>query len=306
MSAPPSISPTVTRLGFIGLGVMGSSMALRLLDAGFAMTVTTRTPAKAARLLEHGAVWSGSPREVAARSDVVFTMLGHPSDVREVALGPDGTLSGAAPGTLLVDMTTSEPALARELAERASAVRCHAVDAPVSGGDIGARSGSLVIMAGGDAEVVRALGPCWRALGSAVHQGPAGAGQQCKMVNQILVGLGMLAVAEALLYAKKAGLDVRTVLATVSQGAAASWTLTHLAPRVVAGDFAPGFYVEHIVKDLAIAQAEAARMGAALPGLSLAREQFEQAAAAGLGDRGTQVLAQLIAQRSGEDWPPQR
>jgi 3-hydroxyisobutyrate dehydrogenase len=303
--APEPAVPGASRIGWIGAGVMGASMAARLLDAGYAVTVTTRTRARAAPLLAAGADWAETGAGVAARSDVVFSMVGFPADVREVLLGPSGALEGAAPGAVLVDMTTSEPALAVEIAEAAARKGVHVLDAPVSGGDIGARSGSLSIMVGGPSDVVDAVRPCLAILGSTiVHQGGHGAGQHAKAVNQVLVAGTTVAMAEALMYAARVGLDVEQVLAAVGKGAAGSWSLTNLAPRVVAHDFAPGFRVDHLVKDLGIALAAAERAKVALPGLALAKQLFVALQGAGHGRDGTQALVHAVASLSGLEWPP--
>ncbi|MBV8264817.1 MAG: NAD(P)-dependent oxidoreductase, partial [Planctomycetaceae bacterium] len=246
------IAPGKTRVGWIGTGVMGSAMCGHLMAAGYHATVYNRTRSKAKPLVDRGASEADSPRAVAAACDVVFTIVGFPEDVREVTLGAEGTLAGARPGTVLVDMTTSEPALARAIFEAAAAKGVHAVDAPVSGGDVGAREARLSIMVGGEAEVVAALNPLFRLLGQTiVHQGPAGAGQHTKMVNQVLIASNMIGVCEALLYGSKAGLDLEKVLESVGSGAAGSWSLSNLGPRMIAGNFEPGFFVEHFLKDLA-------------------------------------------------------
>ncbi len=280
-----------TRIGWIGTGVMGASMCARLLDAGHAVTVTTRTREKAEQLLARGATWADSPAAAGANSDVVFVMVGYPSEVEEVVLGADGVLSSLRPDGVVVDMTTSTPSLAVEIAARATSIGAHALDAPVSGGDVGARNGSLSIMVGGDAPVHDRVRPLFDVMGrSVVHQGPAGSGQHTKLVNQILVAGNIVAVCEGLLYATRAGLDVHAVLASVSSGAAASWALSNLAPRIVAGDYAPGFFVDHFVKDMAIVLDEAARLQLALPGLALARQLYVALQAQGHGRDGTQSL----------------
>ncbi|MEX0642347.1 MAG: NAD(P)-dependent oxidoreductase [Pirellulales bacterium] len=299
----PTIAPGKTRLGWIGTGVMGTSMCGHLMAAGFSMTVTTRTKAKAEPLLAKGARWADTPQAVAAGSDVVFSIVGYPSDVREVILGPQGALAGCRTGSVLVDMTTSQPALAVEIYERAKAQSVYAVDAPVSGGDVGAREARLSIMIGGDAAVVEALMPCFRALGNTiVHQGPAGAGQHTKMVNQILIASYMIGVCEALLYGYKAGLDLNKVLESVASGAAGSWSLSNLGPRIIAGNFAPGFYVEHFIKDMGIALDESKRMGLAMPGLALAHQLYIALAAQGHARDGTQALELALAKLSGIEW----
>jgi 3-hydroxyisobutyrate dehydrogenase len=299
-------APGKTRIGWIGTGVMGSSMCGHLLAAGFEATVYNRTPAKAKALTDKGARLAGSPREVAQASDVVFTIVGYPQDVREVTLGAEGSLAGARAGTVLVDMTTSEPALAREIDEAARAKGVQSVDAPVSGGDIGAREARLSIMVGGDADVVRSLQPLFEVMGKTiVYQGAAGAGQHTKMVNQILIATNMIGVCEALLYGVKAGLDPETVLKSVSTGAAGSWSLSNLAPRMIAGNFEPGFFVEHFLKDMGIALAESRRMKLALPGLALAEQLYRSVEAAGLGRKGTQSLLLALARLSSVEWKPQ-
>ena len=257
MAEISSIIPGQTRIGWIGTGVMGSSMCGHLMDAGFSATVYSRTKSKALGLLDRGASWADSPKAVAATSDVIFSIVGFPADVREVMLGADGALAGAATGAVLVDMTTSEPSLAVEIAEAAKARGVHSIDAPVSGGDVGAKNGTLSLMIGGEAEVVTALQSCWEAMGKTiVHQGGPGAGQHTKMVNQILIATNMIGVCEALLYGYRAGLDLPTMLQSVGSGAAGSWSLSNLGPRIMDNNFDPGFFVEHFIKDMGIALAE--------------------------------------------------
>lgn len=298
------VEPGKTTVGWIGTGVMGKSMCGHLLRAGFRCVVSNRTASKAQSLVDAGAQLVASPAEVAERADIIFTIVGYPSDVRQVTLGKHGTLSTATSEKVLVDMTTSEPSLAAEIYAAARAKGVHAVDAPVSGGDIGARDARLSIMIGGDNEVVQALMPCWQAMGKTiVHQGPAGSGQHAKMVNQILVAAGMVGVCEALLYGYRAGLKLETVLESVSSGAAGSWALSNLGPRVIRGDFAPGFFVEHFIKDMRIALAEAERMQLALPGLALAKQLYVALAAQGHAKSGTQALLLALASISKIDWP---
>jgi 3-hydroxyisobutyrate dehydrogenase len=297
------VQPDKTRLGWIGTGVMGTSMCVRLLRAGFAATVFNRTRAKAEPLLAGGARWADSPRAVAAAADVTFTMVGYPADVRQVILGPDGVLAGCKPGDVIVDMTTSEPSLAAEIAAAAAQKQVQAIDAPVSGGDVGAREGRLSIMIGGDAAVAEALRPCWEALGKTfIRQGGPGAGQHAKMVNQVLIAGNMVGVCEGLLYAYKAGLDLETVMQSVASGAAGSWSLSNLGPRIIANDFAPGFFVEHFIKDLGIALAEAKRLGLSLPGLALANQLYLSLAAHGHSRAGTQALELALAAMANVDW----
>ena len=301
--AAPQIAPGKTRIGWIGTGVMGSSMCGHLIAAGFSATVFNRSRDKAQSLLDKGAKWADSPKAVAEASDVVFSIVGFPSDVRAVILSPDGALAGCRAGSVLVDMTTSEPSLAVEIAEAAKKKNVHSVDAPVSGGDVGAREARLSIMIGGDKDVVDALAPCWQAMGKTiVHQGPAGAGQHTKMVNQTLIATGMIGVCEALLYGYRAGLDLNVVLQSVGSGAAGSWSLSNLGPRIIAGNFAPGFLVEHFIKDMGIALAESKRMGLAMPGLALAHQLYVALAAQGHGRDGTHALELALASLSGLDW----
>ena len=299
------IAPGKTRIGWIGTGVMGTSMCGHLMTAGYQVTVYNRSRSKTKPLVDRGAAEAGSPREVAGQSDVTFTIVGFPSDVREVTLGTEGTLAGSKPGSILVDMTTSEPALAREIFEAAKAKGVHSVDAPVSGGDVGAREARLSIMIGGESDVVAAVDPLFQAMGKTiVHQGPAGAGQHTKMVNQILIATNMIGVCEALLYGYRAGLDLNTVLQSVGSGAAGSWSLNNLGPRMIAGNFEPGFFVEHFLKDMGIALAESRRMKLALPGLALAEQLYRAVEAQGLGRKGTHALMLALAQLSHVDWKP--
>lgn len=301
--ATPQIAPGKTRIGWIGTGVMGSSMCGHLMAAGFQATVYNRTKSKAQPLLDKGAAWADTPQAVAQASDVIFTIVGFPSDVRSVILGDDGALAGSKQGSVLVDMTTSEPSLAVEIAEAAKRRGVHSVDAPVSGGDIGAREARLSIMIGGEKDVVDSLQPCWQAMGKTiVHQGPAGAGQHTKMVNQTLVAASMIGVCEALLYGFRAGLDLNTVLESVGSGAAGSWSLTNLGPRIIKGNFEPGFMVEHFIKDMGIILSEARRMKIAMPGLALVHQLYVALAAQGHGRDGTHALQLALATISGFDW----
>lgn len=294
----------MTAIGWIGLGVMGEPMAGHLLAAGHSLTVSTRTRVKAEGLLARGASWVATPAEVAAASEVVFTMVGFPADVRAVILGEDGVLAGARDGLTLVEMTTSQPALAREIAAAAEARGCAALDAPVSGGDVGAREARLSIMVGGSAEAFARVEPLLGLLGkTVVHQGPAGAGQDTKMCNQILVAAGMIGVCEALLYGQRAGLELETVLRSVASGAAGSWALSNLAPRMLAGNFDPGFFVRHFVKDMEIALDEARRMNLSLPGLALVHQLYRALMAQGKGELGTHALMLALAELSRVDWP---
>jgi 3-hydroxyisobutyrate dehydrogenase len=299
-----NIEPGKTRIGWIGTGVMGASMCGHLLARGFSATVYNRTRSKAERLLAQGAVWADSPREVAQHSDVVFTIVGFPRDVREVVLGPEGALAGSKPGSILVDMTTSEPSLAIEIAAAARDKGVVSLDAPVSGGDVGAREARLSIMIGGDADAIEALRPCWEVMGKTfLRQGGPGAGQHTKLVNQTLIASNMVGVCEALLYGYRAGLDLNRVLESVASGAAGSWSLSNLGPRIIQNNFDPGFFVEHFIKDMGIALDEARRMGLVLPGLALAHQLYLAVAAQGHGRKGTHALQLALASLSGIDWP---
>lgn len=298
------IAPGKTHIGWIGTGVMGASMCGHLLGRGFSATVYNRTRSKAERLLARGAAWADSPREVAQHSDVVFTIVGFPRDVREVVLGPAGALAGSKPGCILVDMTTSEPSLAIEIAAAAKEKGVDSIDAPVSGGDVGAREARLSIMIGGDADAIEALRPCWEAIGKTfIRQGGPGAGQHTKLVNQTLIAGYMVGVCEALLYGYRAGLDLNRVLESVASGAASSWSLSNLGPRIIQNNFDPGFFVEHFIKDMGIALDEAQRMGLVLPGLALANQLYLAVAAQGHGRQGTHALQLALASLSGINWP---
>lgn len=281
-------------ISFIGTGVMGRSMAGHLLRAGHPVQVHNRTREKALPLLEAGAIWHESAGSAAAAADVVVTMLGFPSDVQSSYLDAGGIIARAKPGTLLIDMTTSSPLLARHIATAAAARGLSALDAPVSGGDIGAKEARLVIMAGGEPAAFERARPVFELMGKNISLlGSAGAGQHCKMANQIAVAVGMVSWCEALVYATRAGLDPAAVHASISGGAAGSWSLTNLAPRALAGNYAPGFYVKHILKDLRIALESAAELKLDLPGLAGAKKLYDQVAARGWEDCGTQALYRL-------------
>ena len=298
-----TIEPGKTKIGWIGTGVMGASMCGHLMDQGFEATIYTRSKEKAQGLLDKGAQWADSPKAVAENSDVIFAMVGFPADVRAVFLGDDGALAGSKAGNILVDMTTSEPSLAVEIYEAAKAQGIHSVDAPVSGGDVGAKNGTLSIMIGGDKDVVDALQPMWDAMGQTiVHQGGAGAGQHTKMVNQTLIATNMIGVCEALLYGYKAGLDLPTVMQSVASGAAGSWSLSNLGPRIIDKNFDPGLFVEHFIKDMGIAIDEANKMGLCLPGLALSKQLYEGLKSQGHGRDGTHALQLALNRLSGVDW----
>ncbi len=297
------IAPGKTRVGWIGTGVMGSSMVGHLMTAGYSATVFTRSKERAEALIGRGAKWAESPKALAEQSDVVFSIVGFPSDVREVMLGASGALAGSEPGSVLIDMTTSEPSLAVEIYNAAKPKGVHSVDAPVSGGDIGAKNATLSIMIGGEKDVVDALQPVFAAMGKTiVHQGGAGAGQHTKMANQILIATNMIGVCESLLYGYKAGLDLPTMLQSVGPGAAGSWSLNNLGPRIMANNFDPGFFVEHFIKDMGIALAEARRMGLCLPGLALGEQLYLSVKAKGWGRNGTHALMLALSEMANIDW----
>ena len=285
------ITPENTVIGFIGTGVMGKSMAGHLLSAGFPMIVYNRSKEKAEELVQNGATWVSTPKEVAARANVIFTIVGYPRDVEEVYLGDQGIITNGNPNTYVIDMTTSTPTLAVKIFEEARRKGMHAIDAPISGGDIGAKEARLSIMAGGEKEVFLQLEPLFNILGTnVVYQGAAGSGQHTKMCNQITIASNMIGVCEALVYAKSAGLDPENVLASITSGAAGSWSLSNLAPKMIKGDFEPGFYIKHFIKDMNIALEEASVMGIETPGLSLAKRLYEELAENGEENSGTHAL----------------
>lgn len=278
-------------IGWVGTGVMGTSMLSHLNKAGYKCTVYTRTKAKAEDLLAEGVNWANSPGEVAAHADVIFTIVGFPKDVREVYLNDDGILNSAKPGAIVIDMTTTEPSLAVEIYEAAKTKAVQSIDAPVSGGDVGAKNAALSIMVGGEKKAVEKVRPLLELLGkNIVHQGGAGAGQHTKMCNQITIAGTMIGVCESLLYGHKAGLDLPTMLSSISGGAAGCWTLNNLAPRIVDRNFDPGFFVEHFIKDMSIALKEAEAMGLSLPGLALVKQLYLAVQAQGHGKLGTHAL----------------
>ncbi|MCM8534746.1 MAG: NAD(P)-dependent oxidoreductase [Lentisphaeraceae bacterium] len=283
------------KIAFIGLGVMGQSMARNLMKAGHELHLFTRTKSKASALIQEGATWHDTVATCVADVDVVITIVGYPKDVREVYLGINGVLVSAKENTLLIDMTTSEPSLAKEIYEAAKTKNMTALDAPVSGGDIGALNGTLSIMVGGDEIVFMNAKPLFELLGQTiVYQGLAGSGQHTKMANQIAIASNMIGVMEALLYAQKSGLDPMTVLDSIGSGAAGSWSLNNLYPRVVKGDFEPGFFIIHFIKDMKIAAKEALNMGIKLPGLEMSLKFYEKLEGSGRGLLGTQALYQIL------------
>ena len=281
----------MNKIGFIGIGVMGASVVKHLLNAGKEVTIYTRTKSKAEPLLALGAKWANSPAEASKNQQVIFTMVGYPSDVREVYEGEQGILAAANEGTIVVDMTTSEPMLAKEIYDKAKEKNIASLDAPVSGGDIGAQNGTLSIMVGGDFDVFQQMKPIFELFGTnIVYQGNAGAGQHTKMCNQIIIASGMIGVCEAIVYGMKAELNIEDVLKSISSGAAGSWSLSNLAPRIIRGDLEPGFYIKHFIKDMKIALDEAERMNLKLPGLELAKDLYETLAENGYENKGTQAL----------------
>ena len=294
------VHPSQIKIGWVGTGVMGRWMCQHVMDLGYTATIFTRTKSKADPLLKAGATWAGSPAEVAESSDITFTIVGFPEDVRQVYLGENGILTTAKSGSIVVDMTTTEPSLAIEIHQAARAKGVSSIDAPVSGGDVGAREARLAIMIGGDQEAVDAIHPLFEAMGkNIVYQGEAGSGQHTKMCNQITISGTMIGVCEALLYGAKAGLDLEIVLSTISKGAAGCWSLDNLAPRVLKRNFDPGFFVEHFIKDMGIALDEAKRMGISLPGLSLVHQLYLATQAQGHGRLGTHALMLALEKLSG-------
>jgi 3-hydroxyisobutyrate dehydrogenase len=285
------LTPENTIIGFVGTGVMGNSMAGHLMKAGYPLIVYTRTKEKAKKLLDNGASWGETVKELAEKANVIFTMVGYPRDVEEVYLGESGLITNGKSGSYLIDMTTSAPSLAVKIYQAANEKGIHVMDAPVSGGDIGARDAKLSIMVGGEKESFEAVKPLFELLGTnIVYQGTAGAGQHTKMSNQIAIASNMIGVCEAIVYAQKAGLDPENVLKSIATGAAGSWSLTNLAPRMIKGDFEPGFYIKHFVKDMKIALEEAGKMEMEVPGLALAKSLYEQLAENGEENSGTQAL----------------
>lgn len=281
-------------VGFIGLGVMGNSMASHILEAGYPVLVYTRTKQKAEEILNKGAVWQETVKDLSEKADIIITMVGYPSDVEEIYLGENGILQHAKEGAFVIDMTTSKPSLAKKIAEQAKEKSIHALDAPVSGGDIGARNGTLAIMVGGEKEAFEVCLPLLSVMGENIqYQGPAGSGQHTKMCNQIAIAAGMVGVAEAMAYAEKSGLNPEQVLKSITTGAAGSWSLSNLAPRMLKGDFAPGFYVKHFIKDMGIALEEAELMGEEMPGLALAKSLYDKLSAQGEENSGTQSIYKL-------------
>ena len=283
------------KIGWIGTGIMGLSMCSHLMDGGHEAWVYNRTQEKLRTLVEKGAHAVSSPMEAARNADVIFTMVGFPKDVEEVYFGENGIFKGLCPGKTLIDMTTTKPSLAEKIYGRAAEAGCFALDAPVSGGDSGARNATLSIMVGGDADVLERMMPLLRLMGtSIIHEGKAGAGQHTKMANQIQIAGSMIGMCEALVYSKAAGLDLQKMVDTISKGAAGCHALNNLAPRIIKGDYKPGFIVDHFIKDMGIAIEESRRMGIKLPGLELVESIYEKLQAQGNGRDGTQALVKVL------------
>ena len=288
------------RIGWIGTGVMGEPMCAHVMEGGYSVSVFNRTEDKSRSLVEKGAKWRKNGREVGEGSDIVFTIVGIPADVEEVILGDHGVLKGMKPGSCVVDMTTSEPSLAQRISREAQKVGCHALDAPVSGGDIGARDGTLSIMVGGDRDVFEDTMPLFRLFGKTIsYMGESGAGQHTKVSNQILGSANIIGTVESLLYAYKAGLDLEEVVRVVGQGACGSWIYNNLGPRIIHGDFHPGFFIKHFVKDMGIALSEARRMNLSLPGLAMVQQFYLSAMALGWENLGTQALYKVFEKMNG-------
>ncbi|SHH64151.1 3-hydroxyisobutyrate dehydrogenase [Virgibacillus chiguensis] len=284
------------RIGFIGTGVMGASMAKRIMNAGYHVSIYTRTKQKATSLINAGADWEDSIANLTKNCKVIITMVGYPSDVEEVYFSDQGILKNVAQGTYLVDMTTSKPKLAEQIESEAEEKGCYALDAPVSGGDIGAKNGKLTIMVGGKEKAYKDILPLLQTMGeNIILQGEAGAGQHTKLANQITIASNMVGVCEAIAYAKKSGLNPELVLDSITAGAAGSWSLSNLAPRMIKEDDAPGFYVKHFIKDMKIALESAEELGLSTPGLALSLKLYEELEAKGEADSGTQALIKLFS-----------
>ncbi|MGG2065336.1 NAD(P)-dependent oxidoreductase [Bacillus sp. S14(2024)] len=282
-------------IGFIGTGVMGKSMATHLIKAGYTVLVYNRTPARSQELIENGAIWKETVAEIAAQANIIITMVGYPKDVEGIYFGEKGILHHAKPGTYVIDMTTSSPILAQNIYEIAREKGIYTLDAPVSGGDIGAKKATLAIMVGGEQQDFDAMKPIFELMGTnIILQGKAGAGQHTKMCNQIAIASNMIGVCEAMVYAKQAGLDPKDVLRSIETGAAGSWSLSNLAPRMINGDFEPGFYIKHFIKDMRIALESAKEMGLSTPGLQLAKSLYDELADKGAENNGTQALYKLL------------
>jgi 3-hydroxyisobutyrate dehydrogenase len=297
-----SSNPSEVKIGWIGTGIMGAPMAMHLVDAGYDVSVYSRTKSKSEKLITRGCDWYDTPSAIAENCQVIFTIVGYPQDVEEVYFGRDGIIQTIQENAVAIDMTTTLPALAVKIHQAAREKGAWSIDAPVSGGEIGAINGALSVMIGGDEEVVNQVLPILEKFSKKmVYQGKAGSGQHTKMCNQITIAGTMIGVCECLIYSHKAGLDPETVLKSIGGGAAACWTLENLAPRIVHGDFEPGFMVEHFIKDLGIALEEAERMKLSLPGLALAKQLYLSLMATGMGTKGTQALYLALERMSGMD-----
>lgn|SRR5699024_5506018 len=282
------------KIGFIGTGVMGSSMVRHLLNANYEVNVYNRTKEKAMPLTDEGALWQDTPAEIAKQSDVILTIVGYPSDVEEVYFGENGVFEGLTEGKIVIDMTTSTPALAEKIAEKAIKIGASSLDAPVSGGDLGAKNGTLTVMVGGDKAAYDKVQPILETFSAALNLfGEAGSGQHTKMANQIMVAGTMTGLIEMMAYANKAGLPLESVVKTVNGGAARNWSLENYGPRIIQNDYSPGFFVKHFVKDLKIALDEAKKMNLELPATTQAYKLYENLENAGYGDEGTQSLIKL-------------
>ena len=289
-------------IGWIGSGVMGKSMCGHILNAGYKISVFNRTKEKAKGLVDMGAIWCSNPREVAEKSDIVFTIVGFPHDVEEVYLGDNGILKSIKDGSIVVDMTTSEPSLAKRIYNEAKKLGVSSLDAPVSGGDVGAKNGTLAIMIGGDNETYEKVLPIFELMGKNIsYMGKEGAGQHTKMSNQILIASTMIGTIESLLYAYKAGNDLDEVIEVIGKGAAACWSINNLGPRIAKGNFEPGFFIKHFVKDMGIALKEARILNLSLPGLALAYQFYMYAMALGLENLGSQGLYKVLGKMNGID-----
>ncbi|MBF0841408.1 MULTISPECIES: NAD(P)-dependent oxidoreductase [Mammaliicoccus] len=282
-------------IGFVGTGVMGKSMAGHLIDKGYEVNVYNRTKSKADDLVEKGATWCDSIATLSEKSDIIISIVGYPKDVESIYLSQDGILNHAKANSIVIDMTTSSPALAHDIYEKAKERNIKSLDAPVSGGDVGAKNAALTIMVGGDQEAYNQVEDIFNLLGkNVVYQGKSGNGQHTKLSNQIAIAAGMLGVAEAIIYAEEAGLDIDKVFNSIEHGAAGSWSLSNLGPRMVKEDYAPGFYVKHFIKDMKLAIEESEKMGLYMPGLLKAKEVYDALSEAGYDDNGTQAVIQLL------------
>lgn len=294
------MSKVENHIGWIGTGVMGKAMCDHLIDAGCNIFVFNRTRDKAKELINMGAIWCSNPSEVARKSDIIFTIVGFPHDVEEVYFGGNGILKSIKNGSIIVDMTTSEPSLAQRIYKEANKIGVSSLDAPVSGGDVGAKNGTLAIMIGGDKETYEQVLPLFELMGENIsYMGKAGAGQHTKMSNQILIASTMIGTIESLLYAYKAGNDLEQVIKVIGKGAAGCWSINNLGPRIAKNNFEPGFFIKHFVKDMGIALKEARLMNLSLPGLALAYQFYMYAIALGLEDMGSHGLYKILGKMNG-------